>query len=496
MNYLDLILHRGRSRSPQYALWVVLLLSAGIPRILGAFLLPNEEGDPYSYVQAIAMLRAGMVGGTFTISELFGFWLPLYQFACALISVVVGHPLYIAKLVSAVCGTGVCLMVFVVSLQLTGNRVVSLMAFALISINPIHIMYSAFSMSDVPHAFLVMSSLYFVIKDRWVVAGGFAAAGGLMRPESWLLIALLPALQFFLHRKVSLIAFCVALSSPLIWIYISWSATGNALEYFKVRSDYIRELLKADPGLASFSPAYVIANLQTLLYSTGHAVVIACLIAGWVLIKRSSRQPNHRHSDSASGLGVTVAYFLSSLGFLLVAYFTKKQPAIFARYCLVLFALGLPVLAWICLEARDWKPAWARSLGALLLVLCLWQFTVQLGDGASYLNEVSRKRIVANYLRENFPGGSDLKVFCDDDTIKALAGIPAGSFVDSSSSPGDAKSFMDYLNEHRVEYLVYERRDRSAAEKLFRDLGEERIKDLFQLVASTSTDLRLYRRVF
>jgi hypothetical protein len=442
------------------------------------------------------MMRASIVGGTFTISELFGFWLPLYQFVCALISVIVGHPLYVAKLVSAICGTGVCLLVFGVSMRLTANRTLALIAFALIALNPIHIMYSSFSMSDVPHAFLVMSSLYFAIKDRWVLAASFVAAGGLMRPESWLFVGLLPALQWFLHRRVSLVAFFIGLSAPVVWSYISWSATGNALEYFNVRSDYVRELLSGRPDLADFSPSNVLANLKTLMYSTGPAVMIASVIAAWLILKRIGRQQNLRASESSPAVVVTAAYFFSSLGFLLFAHFTKNQPAIFARYCLVLFALGLPVLAWIISEAREWKPVWARSLWGLLVALCLWQFTVQLRDGAGYVNHVSQKRIVANYLRENFRGSSNLKVFCDGDTIKVLAGIPADRFVSSSSSPTDSTLFLDYLKENRVEYLVYEERERSAAVTLFRDLDEKGIKYLFQLVASTNTDLRLYRTVF
>ena len=496
MSYPDLISQRECCRLSRYALWVVLLLSAGIPRIFAALLLPNEEGDPYAYVQAIDMMRASIVGGSFTISELFGFWLPLYQFICALITVFVGHPLYVAKVVSAVCGTGICLLVFQLSRQLTANRTLSLLAFALIALNPIHVMYSAFSMSDVPHALLVMGSLSFAIKNRWVLAASLVAAGGLMRPESWLFIVLLPTLQFVLHRRVSVKAFFIALSSPLIWIYISWSATGNALEYFNVRSDYIRELLSRDPSLASFAPAHVIANLQTLLYSTGHAVIITCVIAALLLIKRVRRLYKRDGFESSSRLLVILAYFFSSLGFLLIAYFTKNQPAIFARYCLVLFALGLPVLAWILSEAGEWKPAWARSQCGLLIALCLWQWTVQLRDCAAFLNLISQKRIVADYLRANLAGSSDLKVFCDDDTVKVLAGIPSGSFVGSTSSPGDSRSFLDYLKENRVEFVVYERRNGSAAEKVFRDLGEERIEGLFQIVASTTTDLRLYRTVF
>jgi 4-amino-4-deoxy-L-arabinose transferase-like glycosyltransferase len=164
-------------RSRQYLLWVALLFIAGLPRVLAAFILPNEEGDPYAYAQAIDMMRASLLGGTFTIAELFGFWLPLYQFICALITSVIGHPLYVAKVFSAICGTGVCLLVFQLSSALTASRRVALLAFALIALNPIHVMYSAFSMSDVPHALMVMSSLYFAIKNRWVLASAFVAVG-------------------------------------------------------------------------------------------------------------------------------------------------------------------------------------------------------------------------------------------------------------------------------------------------------------------------------
>ncbi len=496
MNHPNSISLRRRSRLPRYVLWVFLLLSSGIPRILAAFFLPNEEGDPYSYLQAIEIMRVSIAGGTFTLSELFGFWLPLYQFICALISVVVGHPLYVAKLVSALCGTGVCLLVFRVSMQLTANRMLSLIAFALIAVNPIHIMYSAFSMSDVPHAFLVLGSLYFAIRDRWVFAATLVAAGGLMRPESWVFVAVLPALQWLLHRRVSLIAFFVALFGPVAWIYISWAATGDPLEYFKVRDDYVRELLSANPGLADFSPSHVLTDLRTLFYSAGPAVMIACLIAGWLLIKRAGRQPNLRSSKSLASVVVAVAYFVSSLGFLLFAYFTKNQPAIFARYCLVLFALGLPILAWTLLAGREWTRTWALRLSVLFVALCLWQLAFQLRDGAFFINHVSQKRIVAKYLRDKFQGSSGFKIYCDDDTVKVLAGIPADCFVSSSSSPGDSKSFLGYLKENQVEYLVYERRDRSAVATLFRDLGDERINDLFQLVTSTNVDLRLYRTIF
>lgn len=493
MNFLDSNSLRQQHRSRRYASWALLLLISAVPRILAALFLPNEEGDPYSYLQAIQIMRATLVGGTFSISELFGFWLPMYQFICAVISSLVGHPLYVAKLFSAVCGTGVCLLVFGVSLQLTANRLLSLLAFALIALNPIHIMYSAFSMSDVPHALLVMSSLYFAVKKRWVFASSAVAVGGLMRPESWIFIGVLPALQWSLCRRVSLTGLFVSLSSPLLWIYISWAATGDPFEYFKVRNDYIAELLSSNPGLQSFSPSVAAIDLRTLFYSSGPAVIIAGLIVGWLLIRHTVRQLNERHPTS-TGVVVTVAYFFASLGFLLFAYFTKNQPTIFARYCLVVYALGLPLLAWTLCATKKWKHG--RALAVTLAGLCFLQFAFQLRDGSSFLRQVSQKRIVANYLRDNFQPGSGLKVFCDDDTVKILAGLPLESFLSSSGSPVDSNSFLEHLRANRVEYLVYEKRDKSAVVPLFRDLEEGRIEKLFRLVSSRNVDIRLYRTVF
>jgi len=490
MSNLDSISRRQQHHLGKTAFWILLLLCAGVPRVLAALCLPNEEGDPYSYLQAIEVMRASLNGGTFTLSELFGFWLPLYQFVCALISLVVGNTLYVAKLVSAVCGTGVCLLVFAVSTRLTANRNISLLAFALISFNPIHIMYSGFSMSDVPHALFVMSSLYFAISRRWVAAAGMVAIGGLIRPESWLFVLLLPVLQWFIQRRISLTAFFIAASSPLLWIYISWAASGNPLEYFKVRNEYIAELLRGAPGLANLTASVVLVDMRTLIYSTGPAVIVACLLGAVLIIKR-------RHSDASdSSTLITVTYFLSALSFLLVAYFTKNQPAIFARYCLVLFALGLPVLAWDLLVIREWKRPWMLGINSALAVLCLLQFGFQLRDGASFIRHVGQKRMVAEYLKEHAQIGLGRKIYCEDDTVRTLAGIPADSFVSSPASPIDSTSFLKYLEENSVEYLVYEKRNPSAAVRLFSELGEDRIAALFQLAASTNLDLKVYRLVF
>jgi len=198
-------------------------LVAAVPRILGAFFLPNAFGDAYVYIRDIGVMSAKMRAGTFAITDLYGFWLPLYQFLSALINVFIGNGFYAGKLVSAGFGVGVCVLIYSVTLKLTAHRTAALLAFLVIALNPLHIFYSASAMTDVPHAFFLLASLYFCLQKRWVLAAVFAALAGLTRMESWMFFALIPAIQFFRERRISLAAVAILAIPPLFWLYVSES---------------------------------------------------------------------------------------------------------------------------------------------------------------------------------------------------------------------------------------------------------------------------------
>src|SRR5215471_20495181 len=140
-----------RAQNPNYSmhlpttlrsLWLPLVVVSGIPRILGAFFLPNAFGDAYVYIRDIGTMSTKLSQGNFAFTDLFGFWLPLYQFLAALVNVFVRNGFYSGKLVSASFGIVVCLLVYLITRELTANRVASLLAFLLIALNPLHIFYS------------------------------------------------------------------------------------------------------------------------------------------------------------------------------------------------------------------------------------------------------------------------------------------------------------------------------------------------------------------
>jgi hypothetical protein len=71
-------------------------------------------------------------------------------------------------------------------------------------------------------------------------------------------------------------------------------------------------------------------------------------------------------------------------------------------------------------------------------------------------------------LRDNFDTKSNAKIFCDEDTVKVLSGIPEEQFLSSAAAPGDRESFVKFLNDRHAEYLIVAESDRSKPFGLYR----------------------------
>jgi hypothetical protein len=487
-----------RRSSGHTSFWIALALISGIPRILGVFLLPQAFGDAYAYAHDVAAMSAKISARTFSLNDLYGFWLPLYQFICAVINVLVNQPSYVSRLVSAVFGIGICLLVYATSLRLTGNRTASLLAFALIALNPLHVFNSASSMTDVPNAFFVLASVYFVLQKRWVPAAILAALAGLTRMDSWMLIVLIPALQFFEERRVSPVALAILIFPPLFWFYISWKATGDWLACFVTRKEYMDALLATNPSLASFSLFGIVRDLGSLLVSIDLAVLAACLVAAWWVIKQIGSSTAELRSEKLQGVVAISVYFFAFLAFIVLAYLTHKQPIIFPRYGLINFALGVPLLPWAHLRLTQHRLDWARKLLILIIAVCGFDASVQLVGSVGFINKVYAHQAVADYLRTHYQPSPDSHIFCDDGTVFALSGIPEKQFVSSATAPPDREGFLAYLKEKNVEYLVWVEKEDSTVAKLFPELESGNGNDLFQPVLHADakflrTEVWLYR---
>lgn len=479
-------------------LWLLLFAVAAIPRLLGAFFLPNTFGDAYVYIRDIGALSTKIKAGTFAITDLYGFWLPLYQFVSALVNVFVGNGFYTGKIVSALAGVGVCLFVYAITLRIVQHQIAALLSFLLIALNPLHILNSASAMTDIPHALFVLASLYFVLNRRWPAAAMFAALAGLTRVESWMLIALIPTIQVWKERRVSIPAMLITLFAPAFWFYVSWKATGDWLACFKVREQYNDWLLAQNPALGEFSALSVVKDFAMLASGADVAVLCAAFVAAWLVLKRLAKRRTADNAEIIDSILPVLVFFFPFLALLLVAYLTHQQPIIFPRYGLLLFSLGIPILAWTYFAIVSRHPHWSRRVLVTVVVLCTVNASAQFVGGVGELNRYAAQRRVADYLRDHFDVTSGAKIFCDEGTVQALSGITADRFVTSVNAPENHDDFVRLLIDHNVRFLVYVKQPGSALPKIFPN-GVPVEPDGFEFVmrgnaAFLPADIRVFER--
>jgi hypothetical protein len=470
-------------QSHSAGLWVVLLGAAGLPRIWIAFTFPNPDGDAYAYLETIERMHVGLVTGTFSVKTLFSFWLPLYQFVCALISAPVNHPVYVSKLVSAACGTGVCVLVFLITLRLTGSRMTSLTAALLVATNPLHVLYSAFTLTEIPHALAVMGVLYAALSGRWTAATVCAGVAGFMRVESWMLLALLPMVERLAGRRMSIKRSGLLLVAPLLWLTICWTATGDLLAYFHERSRYVNAIVAAYPHLQTMSPARLWQNGYSLIHSANPVVMLGCLVGVGLLIGQSVVAGRRDHIDSRFAVASVALFFFAYLGFLVVAFLSGNQPDIWDRYGLIFLTLGAPLAAWTYLQIKRDRPRLAAGLAAAVFVVCMIEARAQVRDAGEIARRTSPQLIIANKLQDLYLLNPRLRVVCDDPVIARLSEIAPEQISPSSGLSAQPDRIMADLGEREIDYIVYQRDDAVSPLSMFSELKEGATSEYFELVA-------------
>ena len=464
-----------------------------------AFLLPNAEQDGYSYAETIARLSANL--GHLRLTDLYGFWLPLFQIAAAILNRWIDNPLLAGKILSSLCGAISCVLVFAITEKLTRSVLLASAVFALVDLNPLHILYSAACMTDVPHVCLVLASLWFVLQERWISAAIFVAIAESVRIESWSLILVLPVLQFLRQRRVSPVLLLILLFPPLTWFLISYFATGDTFSYFAERARYHAAYLDFYPTRHQFFLADIGRDLDYFLLGANRVVFLGLLFASGVLVFQAIRPPHRVFWPALFVAG----YAIALLGFVLLAYVTKRQPVLLPRYALVFFGLGLPLLAWLLqLLVKQYKPVWlAKSAAGVVIAFCFWNAKSQLPIISKVRDDFRAHRRIADAIADALPQSPDdqSRCFSDDVSVRVLSHLSPERFVRSSIVPAvaaeTASGFESYLRAQHVTHLVFMRVEDSAPAKLFPGLDQNADLGIFLFVTTAASpfgpNMSLYR---
>jgi hypothetical protein len=235
-----------------------------------------------------------------------------------------------------------------------------------------------------------------------------------------------------------------------------------------------------NPAIAHFSVGNILRDGATLLISSDTAVLLACFTAGWFVLRRFLKIHQQNLSEDAQLILAPLAFFFAFLALLLVAYLTHQQPIIFPRYGLILFTLGLPVLAWTLLRIREQNPARARRLFIGVVIILALDASIQFAGAVGTINQYHVQRAAAEYLRDHFDPKSSARIFCDDGNVKVFSGIPEERFVTSAEAPRDREGFVSYFKANQVEYLVFVAHQPRTPNRLFDDLEGGDYGNLFE----------------
>jgi hypothetical protein len=484
------------------------LLSIGLfgvafaSRAVGAFLLPNAEQDGYSYAEIITRLTNQIEAGQFHISDLYGFWLPAFQIVSALVNLLVHDPLIAGKIVNVVCGTISIVLVYFIARRLTESVFFSGVAAGLILLDPLHILYSAACMTDVPHSCVVLASLWFAIRRKWLGAAIFAAVAESIRIESWALIAAIPLLQWLQERRISLLAVALLLIPPVGWLLVSYAATGHSLAYFGDRARYHFEYMQVHPGRRGFDWDVINEDVTFLLLGAGRTIFAGAIVAAVITLVRFIR--NRPRPDGI--LLAPIIYGAAMLALLVLAYVTKSQPVWLPRYGLIFLAIGLPLFAW----ALRWGLSRVRTrlvkavIVLAVLAACLIDMSRQIPTLWKVRDDFrAHQRIAAVLVGSLKQAPAGARCFSDDVAIRVLSGLPENDFLRSAFVPSSvsdkADEFLAWLHSQGATSLIFFPTEDSVPVKLFPELARNDQPDRrnFEMIAfehsTFGPDIWLYR---
>jgi len=473
--------------------WSALLVIALAIRLWGVWYFPTAEQDGYSDAETIARFSADIAAGTFSFSHLYGFWLPLFQLAAAIPNIWLHDPLLAGEIVSGVCGAIACVLVFAISLRLTNSISLACIAFALVLLSPVHLLYSSACMTDVPFGCLLLGSLLFALRDQWTAAMIVAAVAGGVRVEAWALIPLLPLLQFMKEKRISIIGVIVLIAPPLLWLLVSQSARGDWFAFFRDRAVYQERYMDFYPSRRGFAIADVKGDVDLLMYGANRIVFVTGLIAGLLVLLKAGWS-----RKDLWGAFVTVSYFAVVLAFLILGYVTKRQPVWFPRYGLFALVLGAPLLAWLSRLLLDSpKPRWIGVAGvSIAILLCVVEAGSQFSAIPKVLADFHAHAAIAQTLKQlmqqtNEPG---IRCFSDDVSVRVLSGLPTEKIVQSHDAPrqawDNAATFDAFLQQNSVRYMVYMATEDSLPAKWLPKAGNSAATgtDRFERIAFEKSD--------
>jgi len=294
-----------------------------------------------------------------------GHWPPLHTYLIGIALWMHRDILLTPIAVSIALGVLTCVPIYLFTAAVFGRRG-AMLAAAVAALYPLGLRYSLVPMSEVPFAFFLAWSMYWLAKAREeqgdkiryaVLSGAALALTGMIRLEAWILVPLLAVVLFPNRRKVVWFL-CVAASLPALWMMSDWIRFGSPLyssigwdrEWRALTGAYQTPTARDSFNRVVFFPEVWFFWLTPPVAMTVIAGVVSCL------------QSNRRR----------LIWLVPPAGLLATMIVKHADPLVMGdRYVYALTTLTIPFVA----QALGAFGQWEGMLSAIVLTamaLCSW----------------------------------------------------------------------------------------------------------------------------
>ena len=205
-------------------------------------------------------------------------------------------------------------------------------------------------------------------------------------------------------------------------------------------------------------------DANRIAYGMNVAVLVGCIAALWLLFRDWRRSASRSAWLKVTDPLVCAMFFFAYFSFILFTYLTKNNTDIWPRYGLILFSLGLPVLAYSARQFLQQRNVVAMAILGIAIFVGIFQLKTQVEDLARFVTQKTRPEAIASYLRQAYAADASIKIFCDSPEVRIMSGIPGDHFYHSffDNVPKDAPAFVGYLRRNGIKFLIIPEEDETS----------------------------------
>jgi len=420
----------------------LVVLSALITRLIYVTFTVDPEYDGYDR----------FVRGIFLISDLYNIthhwcWLPLFQYINAALYYLTRS--YTAvRILSTIYGVLSIIMVYFITLKITGSRDSSLLASVLLAFNPLIFFYDTTGMTEPLFTLLILISIYIFIGNRPYLFSLPIAVACLVRYEAWFLtplLLLISVLQKRLRWTTALLTALPPLASVSAWLYMNYICYGNPFMFVNLLSLYMaspkRGLFEVLRYLSIDESSFI--GLKAFLIPIWYPLGCLFLLTPPVFFESIRGMIRYAGRDGNKiTLTILPIFYISLLTYFM---FIGKSEG-WLRYSMPIIPFFIIFSAHHVAEGYSFggkRIFIASSFIISLLLLCMITTL-----SSSYISSTLQ---VSEWLNKH---ATDGRILCLRTPIIVISDLPLERFVFLWDQNLSRHAFINFLRKENVSYII------------------------------------------